>query len=50
MARRLHVETKDGVVTLSGQAGSGLAAAKAVQQAESIQGVTKVRNEMSITQ
>jgi len=46
---RVQVETKDGVVTLSGQTSPGLAA-KALKAAQRVQGVTKVRNQMSVMQ
>lgn len=49
-ASRLQVTTKDGVVTLSGHAGSGLAALKAVQVARHVEGVTKVQDHVVIMQ
>jgi osmotically-inducible protein OsmY len=50
LVRRLEVSTKDGVVTLSGHATSVQAAMKAVQTARNVPGVTKVRNQLSMTQ
>lgn len=50
MARRLQVDTKDGVVTLSGSAYSGAAALKVLQDARSVEGVVKVQNRLSIQQ
>jgi osmotically-inducible protein OsmY len=48
-ARRLHVSTEDGVVTLTGTVSPGLAL-KALNAAKGVQGVTKVRNRMTVTQ
>lgn len=45
---RLEVNTKDGVVTVSGQARSAQAAMNAIQAAQSVPGVTKVRNKLSL--
>lgn len=50
LANRLQVSTKDGVVTLSGQAGSGLAVIKALQEARHVPGVVKVENHLTVTQ
>ncbi len=49
LVSRLEVSTRDGVVTLSGHATSIQAAMKAVQAARNVPGVTKVRNQMSVT-
>jgi osmotically-inducible protein OsmY len=46
----LAVETKDGVVTLSGQTRSPQNAMKALQTARSVPGVTQVRNRLSSVQ
>lgn len=43
----LEVNTKDGVVTLSGQTRSPQDAIKAMQTAQSVPGVTQVRNRLS---
>ena len=48
-ARRLLVSTQDGVVTLTGSVSSGVAL-RALTAAKGVQGVTKVRNRMTITQ
>jgi hyperosmotically inducible protein len=48
-ARRLQVTTRDGVVTLAGPVSSGTAL-QALNAAKSVQGVAKVRNNMSIAQ
>jgi osmotically-inducible protein OsmY len=50
MARRVTVETHDGVVTLSGTAYTGHAALKAIEDARSVDGVVKVQNRLSIQQ
>jgi len=50
LARLLQVSTKDGVVTLSGLAYTGADALKALRDARSVAGVTKVRNRMSLQQ
>jgi len=49
LARRVQVDTKNGVVTLSGQTSPDLAA-KALQAAQRVPGVTKVRNPISVMQ
>ena len=45
---RLRVSTRNGVVTLSGLADSGSSALKAIQDAQHIAGVKRVRNRMNI--
>jgi osmotically-inducible protein OsmY len=48
-ARRLQVTTRDGVVTLTGPVSPGVAV-QALNAGKGVQGVVKVRNNMSITQ
>jgi|HubBroStandDraft_4_1064222.scaffolds.fasta_scaffold61750_2 osmotically-inducible protein OsmY len=48
-ARRLQVTTRDGVVTLTGPVSPGVAV-QALNAVKGVQGVVKVRNNMSITQ
>lgn len=45
-ANLINIETKNGVVRLSGAAETGMAAARAVQLAMGIDGVKAVRNEL----
>jgi osmotically-inducible protein OsmY len=45
---RLHISTRHGVVTLSGLADSGSSALKAIQDAQQIAGVKRVKNRMRI--
>ncbi len=48
LVNRVQVETKDGVVTLTGRAYTGAEAAKALRDAGSVAGVVKVENRMSL--
>jgi osmotically-inducible protein OsmY len=48
LIKRVQVETKDGVVTLSGRAYTGGEMAKALRDAGSVAGVVKVQNRMSM--
>ena len=50
VAKHLSVETKDGVVTISGHAFSGSQAGKVLRDAQSVSGVVKVQNHISLTQ
>lgn len=50
LARYVQVSTKDGVVTLSGLATTGLDAAKALRDASSVEGVVKVENRLTVEQ
>jgi osmotically-inducible protein OsmY len=50
IVQRLQVTTKDGVVTLGGRVRSVQSMAKALAAAESVPGVSKVLNRMSVTQ
>ena len=50
IARLIQVTAKDGVVTLSGTAYTGQQALKALKDAESVAGVVKVQNRLSIQQ
>ncbi len=50
IARRIQVSAKDGVVTLSGTAYTGQQALKAIKDAESVAGVVKVQNHLSVQQ
>ncbi len=50
IAHRVQVETKDGVVTLSGTAYTGAQALKALKDAQSVAGVVKVQNHLSVAQ
>ena len=50
IAHRVQVETKEGVVTISGTAYTGAQALKALKDAQSVAGVVKVQNHLSIAQ
>jgi osmotically-inducible protein OsmY len=50
VVKHVQVATKDGVVTLSGNALTGTAVLKAVKDAQSVVGVVKVQNHLSIQQ
>jgi osmotically-inducible protein OsmY len=50
VAKHLSVETKDGVVTISGHAFTGSQAGKVLRDAQSVSGVVKVQNHISLTQ
>ena len=50
VAKRLQVDTKEGVVTLSGNALTAAAVVRAVKDAESVVGVVKVQNHLTIRQ
>jgi osmotically-inducible protein OsmY len=50
VAKHLQVSTKEGVVTLSGNAMTASAVVRAVKDAESVVGVVKVQNHLSIRQ
>lgn len=50
VAPRIQVSTKDGIVTLSGTAYTGQQALKALRDAQSVAGVVKVQNHLSIEQ
>lgn len=50
IAHRVQVTSKDGVVTLSGTAYTGQQVIKALRDAESVAGVVKVQNHLSVEQ
>ena len=50
LVKRAQVETKDGVVTLTGHAHTGNEAAKALRDASSVAGVVKVENRLQLQQ
>lgn len=50
VARGIQVSTKDGVVTLKGMTFNGADEAKVIRDAESVEGVVKVKNRLSIQQ
>lgn len=49
-ASQINVQSSDGVVTLSGDVDSAAAANAAVQAAQTVNGVTSVRNDLTVTQ
>lgn len=49
-AGQINVQSNDGVVTLSGNVDSASAANAAVQAAQTVNGVTSVRNDLTVTQ
>ncbi len=50
IAPRIQVSAKDGVVTLTGTAYTGQQVLKALRDAESVAGVVKVQNRLSVQQ
>jgi osmotically-inducible protein OsmY len=50
VARMIQVSTKDGIVTLNGLTFNGADEAKVLRDAESVEGVVKVDNRLSIQQ
>lgn len=48
VARMIKVSTKDGVVTLNGMTFNGADEAKVLRDAQSVEGVVKVKNRLSI--
>lgn len=50
VARMIQVSTKNGIVTLNGVTYNGMDEAKVLRDAESVEGVVKVENRLSIQQ
>jgi len=50
VAKRVQVATKDGVVTLTGVANTGVEALRVLHEAQSVSGVVKVQNRLSVRQ
>ena len=50
VAKRVQVATKDGIVTLTGFANTGMEAQRVLREAESVSGVLKVQNKLAVRQ